>query len=73
MHEKINNEFGKLSSISDQELRAKTSLFKERIIKATKSLSDQIESLKEQYSQEIEQNISVKEQLLERVSKVNKA
>jgi len=68
--EKINNEFGKLSSISDQELRAKTSLFKERIIKATKSLSDQIESLKEQYSQEIEQNISVKEQLLEQIDEL---
>ena len=36
--EKINNEFGKLSSISDQELRAKTSLFKERIILKSKSI-----------------------------------
>ena len=45
--DKINSEFNKLSSISDQELRDKTVSFKEKISANTKKVSDQIKSLKE--------------------------
>ena len=47
--DKINSEFNKLSSISDQELRDKTVSFKEKIYANTKKVSDQIKSLKEDY------------------------
>ena len=46
--DKINTEFQKLSSISDQELRNKTALFKEKISSKTKEVSDQIQSLKDE-------------------------
>ena len=39
--DKINSEFNKLSSISDQELRDKTVSFKEKISANTKKVSDQ--------------------------------
>ena len=65
--EKINLEFEKLSSISDQELRDKTSFFRQKISENTKVVSDQIESLKKEYSNIKEQNIVLKEELLEQI------
>jgi len=62
--DKINSEFNKLSSISDQELRDKTVSFKEKISANTKKVSDQIKSLKEDYINEKEQNIELKEEIL---------
>ena len=52
--DKINSEFNKLSSISDQELRDKTVSFNEKISANTKKVSDQIKSLKEVFQEDFE-------------------
>ena len=64
--EKINIEFERLSSISDQELRDKTSFFKQKISETTEDFSNQIDSLKKEYSNEKEQNITLKEKILKK-------
>ena len=69
--DKINSEFNKLSSISDQELRDKTVSFKEKISANTKKVSDQIKSLKEDYINEKEQNIELKEEILDKIDKLS--
>ena len=69
--DKINSEFDKLSSISDQELRDKTVSFKEKISANTKKVSDQIKSLKEDYINEKEQNIELKEEILDKIDKLS--
>ena len=65
--EKINIEFERLSSISDQELRDKTSFFKQKISETTEDFSNQIDSLKKEYSNEKEQNITLKEKILKKI------
>lgn len=67
--EKINTEWQKVKDISNDELRAKTHAFKERINEGTSEIEKQIISLKEQ-SESIDISIDEKEQLYNQIDKL---
>ena len=63
--EEVNVEFQKLSSISDQDLRAKTAEFQGRIKEFVRSETEEIEQLRSDLEQE--EDIEKKEAIYERI------
>lgn len=71
MVEKIKAEFAKLENISNDELRAKTLDFKERIAQALADIDTQIHSLKEE-AEDPELDVNAKVELYTRIDKLEK-
>src|SRR5690554_7437340 len=69
--EKIKVEYAKLDGISNDELRTKTSYFKEAIAEYLAAIDAEIEELKAEAEQD-EQDMSAKTALYERVDKLEK-
>ncbi len=67
---KINGEFDKLSTITDDELRGKTAEFKERIATATQDIDKEIAALHEQVDTHPEDDIDSKEAVFAQIDKL---
>ncbi len=67
---KINEEFESLKSISDDELRNKTTDFKNRIAKGLKNIDDQLESLHKSVAEDPTLSIAEKESVFESIDKL---
>ena len=69
---KVNAEFAKLSSISDDQLRGKTQELKNKIAEGLKGLRDEIKALKEKAENGEGLDIHQKEQIYDQVDKLEK-
>lgn len=68
----INNEFQKLTSLSDDELRGKTTEFKNIIATELKSIDDQMAALHQQVEDNPEMDISEKESVFAQIDNLEK-
>ena len=66
----INEHFAKLAALTDEELRAKTTEFRQRVLDALKETEDEIASLKQQLQNELD--MQVRERLLDRLDELKK-
>jgi preprotein translocase subunit SecA len=70
--EKIKGEFAKLDSISNDELRAKTIDFKERIAQGLAGIDEQIAAIKSDIENNLDMDVNAKVDLYTRVDKLEK-
>ncbi|MEQ9423727.1 MAG: preprotein translocase subunit SecA [Cyclobacteriaceae bacterium] len=67
----INDEFSKLSSISDDQLRAKTQEFKDFLKEELKSIDAEIDGYQKQVDDNPDMDVSEKEELFAKIDKLN--
>jgi preprotein translocase subunit SecA len=70
--QEINTIFNSLSSVSNDDLRAKSAVLKAKIQEAIKSQNDEIQSIKNQISAEVEMDVNTKEDLYKKIDEIDK-